>query len=193
MFVMPAICQACGHVWPSGFVIRDSKNIMYEGCTVQPCPSCKTGVGRVPDGVYSSFGSVLEIVSAPEHSREDLARFVRLMKAFRSGEATREEVAAAIEKEAPAFNKLSDLLPHNRQDLYEFIQMIATILGLILGGITINNISVEQVINQQFNFHAPAQPAPPPRAVPHLQQVSRNAPCPCGSGKQYKKCCGVLK
>jgi preprotein translocase subunit SecA len=22
------------------------------------------------------------------------------------------------------------------------------------------------------------------------QKVGRNAPCPCGSGKKYKKCCG---
>ncbi len=25
------------------------------------------------------------------------------------------------------------------------------------------------------------------------QKVGRNAPCPCGSGKKYKKCCGALK
>ena len=24
-------------------------------------------------------------------------------------------------------------------------------------------------------------------------KVGRNAPCPCGSGKKYKKCCGVGK
>jgi preprotein translocase subunit SecA len=23
------------------------------------------------------------------------------------------------------------------------------------------------------------------------QKVDRNAPCPCGSGKKYKKCCGA--
>ena len=29
-------------------------------------------------------------------------------------------------------------------------------------------------------------PAPPP------QKVARNAPCPCGSGKKYKHCCGAI-
>jgi preprotein translocase subunit SecA len=29
-------------------------------------------------------------------------------------------------------------------------------------------------------------PAPPGKAA----KVGRNAPCPCGSGKKYKKCCG---
>ena len=25
----------------------------------------------------------------------------------------------------------------------------------------------------------------------HSEKVGRNEPCPCGSGKKYKKCCGV--
>jgi preprotein translocase subunit SecA len=25
------------------------------------------------------------------------------------------------------------------------------------------------------------------------QKIGRNAPCPCGSGKKYKKCCGAAK
>ena len=24
------------------------------------------------------------------------------------------------------------------------------------------------------------------------QKISRNAPCPCGSGKKYKHCCGAI-
>lgn len=41
------------------------------------------------------------------------------------------------------------------------------------------------------------QPVPKPpegfggaRPVPSTIKVNRNAPCPCGSGKKYKKCCG---
>lgn len=34
----------------------------------------------------------------------------------------------------------------------------------------------------------PAAAAP---AVPRSPQVGRNDPCPCGSGKKFKKCCGV--
>ncbi len=37
-------------------------------------------------------------------------------------------------------------------------------------------------------------PAPPPviprQAPPPTPKVGRNAPCPCGSGKKYKHCCG---
>lgn len=31
-----------------------------------------------------------------------------------------------------------------------------------------------------------------PKAAPrHVDKVGRNDPCPCGSGKKYKKCCGA--
>jgi hypothetical protein len=55
-------------------------------------------------------------------------------------------------------------------------------------------------------LQAPAQPAPPPKPAPARErddflerkpvpflrtekQVGRNDPCPCGSGKKFKKCC----
>lgn len=30
-----------------------------------------------------------------------------------------------------------------------------------------------------------------PPAPAQSEKVSRNEPCPCGSGKKYKKCCGL--
>jgi preprotein translocase subunit SecA len=36
----------------------------------------------------------------------------------------------------------------------------------------------------------PAQPQRPARAAP---KVGRNQPCPCGSGKKFKNCHGVLE
>lgn len=38
------------------------------------------------------------------------------------------------------------------------------------------------------------QPGPPPRPRPHLREtpkVGRNDPCPCQSGRKYKRCCGA--
>jgi uncharacterized protein YecA (UPF0149 family) len=32
----------------------------------------------------------------------------------------------------------------------------------------------------------PPRPAPRPQAHP---RIGRNDPCPCGSGRKYKKCC----
>jgi len=30
----------------------------------------------------------------------------------------------------------------------------------------------------------------PPQTIVSDKKVGRNEPCPCGSGKKYKKCCG---
>lgn len=47
-----------------------------------------------------------------------------------------------------------------------------------------------------FNDHPYGKPITPQSVAPHPVQapapakVGRNAPCPCGSGKKYKQCCG---
>ena len=35
--------------------------------------------------------------------------------------------------------------------------------------------------------------SPPIPIVEHAPKIGRNQPCPCGSGKKYKKCCGSVK
>jgi uncharacterized protein YecA (UPF0149 family) len=35
-------------------------------------------------------------------------------------------------------------------------------------------------------------PSPPPRQHHASTKVGRKDPCPCGSGKKFKKCCGKL-
>ena len=53
--------------------------------------------------------------------------------------------------------------------------------------------NVERGLDTQSHF-APRQSAPDQKPEPiHREspKVGRNDPCPCGSGKKYKKCCGV--
>lgn len=33
------------------------------------------------------------------------------------------------------------------------------------------------------------QQAPPPKTITKKEKIGRNEPCPCGSGKKYKRCC----
>ncbi len=42
--------------------------------------------------------------------------------------------------------------------------------------------------------HTNQQSDPPPKVAPRRvdQKVGRNDPCPCGSGKKFKKCCGAV-
>jgi uncharacterized protein YecA (UPF0149 family) len=36
---------------------------------------------------------------------------------------------------------------------------------------------------------APPEPFPPPPPAPLAGRVGRNDPCPCGSGRKFKRCC----
>ena len=62
----------------------------------------------------------------------------------------------------------------------------------------------EEFIHEEYSALGPAVPQPdtaiPPSTPSSLPQgtykrkvpkVGRNDPCPCGSGKKYKKCCGM--
>ena len=44
----------------------------------------------------------------------------------------------------------------------------------------------------QNQGQGPASLQAPPKAQPITSEkkIGRNEPCPCGSGKKYKKCCG---
>jgi preprotein translocase subunit SecA len=44
---------------------------------------------------------------------------------------------------------------------------------------------------QNLQFQAGSAPAEPPKPVRAGAKIGRNDPCPCGSGKKYKKCHGV--
>ena len=35
--------------------------------------------------------------------------------------------------------------------------------------------------------------SPKPQPIRAKPSIGRNEPCPCGSGKKYKKCCGLAK
>jgi uncharacterized protein len=48
---------------------------------------------------------------------------------------------------------------------------------------------VERLNAWRVSQHPASQPAMPPASNP--AKVGRNDPCPCGSGKKYKKCCGL--
>lgn len=57
-----------------------------------------------------------------------------------------------------------------------------------------------KVLERWSSFSAKPSPAPPPLPSRPIQQpatrgarIGRNDPCPCGSGKKFKKCCGARR
>lgn len=52
--------------------------------------------------------------------------------------------------------------------------------------------AISSGVQEQITSPGSAAPASKPRPVVHQgPRIGRNDPCPCGSGKKYKKCCGA--
>jgi preprotein translocase subunit SecA len=49
----------------------------------------------------------------------------------------------------------------------------------------------QQRQEKEMTYQSGAAQAEPPKPVRAGAKVGRNDPCPCGSGKKYKKCHGV--
>jgi len=58
-----------------------------------------------------------------------------------------------------------------------------------------NEMSAFQAVTKQQQEAQTNEAAPMPKIQPMIaeKKVGRNDPCPCGSGKKYKKCCGKME
>ena len=89
------------------------------------------------------------------------------------------------------------LLVYKKEGFEMFNEMIARVKEETLGILFRIQIEEPKKINdlrapkeQKLSFSGGEGPAKPKPAQRKAKKVGRNAPCPCGSGKKYKKCCG---
>jgi len=154
-------------------------------------------MGHIPDGVFNFVGNTIEILSAPKRTVDELSRLAKILREAQEKKQSPEEVAQTIRKELPELSGLADLLPKTRAELYAFLALIVAVVALLSqsggGESKSTNITVNQTINQVF-VETERVAKPPEKAAqsPYKAalKVGRNDPCPCGSGKKFKRCCG---
>ena len=186
---LPAFCD-CGNVFPSPFSF-DGGAVEIENCRVT-CPKCRA-LARVPDGIFEIVGNTLKVLSAPERTVHELNRLAKILADARQSPERAADLEKTIADELPAYAFLQDWIPKTLADRQGYIVIVISLIALILqarnSGKPTQSITPEQVIQQTY---VTVQPAPVPKA-PARAKVGRNAPCPCGSGKKYKNCCGKAK
>lgn len=191
---VPAFCDSCGTAFNSGIAVDNSRNISFVGNIVGPCPRCG-GVGHVPDGVFNFVGNTIEILSAPQRTFDELSRLARIIEEAREEQAPPDAVVQKIRQQLPALAGLADLLPRTPADLYAFLTLIIAVLSLMTQGgrneRPPTNITVNQSISQVY-VQSDSKTAVPHQSAKSLKKIGRNASCPCGSGKKYKQCCGMV-
>ncbi|MDD5439589.1 MAG: SEC-C metal-binding domain-containing protein, partial [Candidatus Omnitrophica bacterium] len=115
-----------------------------------------------------------------------------------------------------AYGQMDPLIEYQREAFRMFKDLIETIDREVVEHIFKGFVIEEQAVRQVFNIdksrmvheefsslaHGPLEmenpPAPEERETLPIEtikrispKVGRNEPCPCGSGKKYKKCCGM--
>ena len=186
---VPAVCDNCSNIFPTGFDISNSTNVSFSGCSAGPCPVCG-GTGHIPDGVYNFIGNTIEFLSGPERSLIELRKLASILERAKNNNFDSKSIGREVDKEIPELSSIKDLLPTNRAELYGFITILLTIISLIMSqtqSSSSSKIEINTVINNVYYQTSEAQSSIP--EIKAEKKIGRNELCTCGSGKKFKKCC----
>lgn len=188
---IPAICDYCGGIFPSGIVVENSLNVTFSNISVESCPSCGH-TGHVSDGVFNFIGNTIELLSGPQRTIFELENLAKILKKAKDNKSTYEEISNEIERKIPELSSFKDILPKTRNELYAFIAIILTIISIYLSQSNESNkIEVNNIINNiyQYSGEGNINEKDIEKEI-KSKKIGRNEICPCGSSKKYKKCCG---
>jgi preprotein translocase subunit SecA len=94
------------------------------------------------------------------------------------------------------YNQKDPLVEYKKESFFLFNELVDSIKFEVIKTLQLIQFrkpeeEAKQFIEQQKQEHAKAAPTPQPPSQPHRnKKPKRNEPCPCGSGKKYKHCCG---
>jgi hypothetical protein len=195
-----AVCDHCGALFRSGAVeVRGNARVIMQD-NEQTCPRCGR-MTRIPDGVYDFAGDTVRIIATSASSADSLRRLQRVLQEARQSGAEPEVVARRIEQEAPEFGPLAAEASKRRnvEDLRVWLLTVIAVLTFFMTAWdftqprqTVTPELIEQIFQKVLESGArPATATSTPSAAPASSpKIGRNQPCPCGSGKKYKRCHG---
>lgn len=182
MPAIPAICNRCQLIFPASFGGPGEIHATFIGCSAGPCPKCH-GMGTILDGVYHSIGDTISLVSQNPDQIRRLAEVVTLVQ---QNEQTPAEIEKKFDEVAPGLGKF---LPKNATELQGYLKLLGPVLLFIVGLIATNRFDSTRVPEHVDEATRGIYKASEPKR-PVTRRVGRNDPCPCGSGRKHKKCCG---
>lgn len=161
---MPAVCDNCGTIFPSGYFVENATNITFADDTSGPCPSCGA-MGHVPDGTFNFTEDTIQLLQGPQRTISVLERLAEILQGARERNASAEEVRQTIQQETPELAPLANLLPQTRAELYAFIAIIRTTIKILLDTANTQQINIPDVdidSEQVINITVEQQSSPKP-------------------------------
>lgn len=188
---LPAICDNCGAVFLSGIAISG----MSIGNKSGPCPACG-GMGSVPDGLYNITGNVIRLLAGPQKTIDQLNHIVSVLTEARNTASEPNKAVEIIKKSAPELSSIVDVLPKTRNELYGILTVLLMAVGAVIAGAALykdaapSELEIQKMIDISIDKSIQQQKIEKQQPIRKMQKPGRNEPCPCGSGKKYKHCCG---
>ncbi len=155
---VPAICDNCGAVFPSGLFVEDVRNLWMSGNKAGPCPSCGA-MGSIPDGLYDTVGDSLRIVTS--WAPEDRDRFATtLADAQQAGD--RDAAAEAISTAPGLAEVAARIVPRDAAQFWAFIACLLTLLQMLGVGRSEPSVNINEtrVVERVMERLAPTVPEP---------------------------------
>lgn len=194
MVRLPAMCTECDAVYPSPLAARfpESDNAF---AVPAPCPGCGAG-GRVPPESLrrtAALAGALAEAGLPADRAEELLD--ELEAACREADSREDAVLDALRR-VPELGRLAGSLPgEGPEEMAAAVRLAraaAAVTAEAEDGSAPEELA-ERVLAEAYERYAPApSPAEPDgpaeRAEARLEAAGRNDPCPCGSGRKYKRC-----
>ncbi len=208
MVGLPAHCTQCGYTFEGrGIVVEGYVRHLVLENNVESCPRCG-GAARIVEGEFNVRDGVFEALRSTRLDRELLQRFAGIARQANDGTLPMEEAAARIAEDAPVLGRLLERVPISARQAFIWVllqalviltaQLVAesrdhsatsaTVEHAIQRNDAIVHSELQRAVEQALEDFRSHQDDPP--AVTHETKPGRNAPCPCGSGRKYKKCCG---
>jgi len=189
---IPAVCGDRGALFVAPNLVGGSGRVEFRGSKISPCPACG-GVGGIFDGVYDAATNTAKLLITAATKPNHLKALQRILHSARESELTYDQITARVKKDVPELGSVADLFPKTRVELYAFIALVLTLIGMVTAGAyhlmkpseTVSEKEVRELIERAIRENTLPQKARPLEK----KKVGRNEPCPFGSGKKYKHCC----
>ncbi len=201
MVGLPAVCHSCGFRFQSNAIsLGEGTSVTMTGSKVT-CPRCHR-MADFQDGTFKVQDGVLHALRGVDLNRERVETMAVVAKLLQEGAITQDVAASQLGEHAPGVAGVFNSLPVPLRRA--FIFFLATVLQILAAQYVAEErdksatpADVEQAVERALEKHGHenALPVTMPRREPARQprraeKVGRNDPCPCGSGRKHKRCCG---
>lgn len=195
-----AFCEnpKCGAVFEVPNLVGGPGNVTIHmtNTRAEPCPVCGS-TGLIPDGVYQYANHAVSLLTGPETSVRVLRQVHEILKRAKSKFENKKAVLKEVEAVSPQAAQALQQAP----EISNYLHWITVLIALVALAIQVHTSyfkgdDVEKEFREHLLDENKELREQNKEAIPYKREkpkIPRNDPCPCGSGKKYKKCCSLAQ